>query len=51
MNLISLLMHGISAISVFSDVVGARLLALGAGATVAVAALAAIVSPGFPFWP
>jgi hypothetical protein len=43
MNSISLLMHGISAISVFSDVVGARLLPLGAGATVAVAVLAAIV--------
>jgi len=44
MNFISLLVHGLSAISVFSDVVGARLLALAALAIVAAAALVGVVA-------
>jgi glycosyltransferase involved in cell wall biosynthesis len=44
MNFVSLLVHGLSAISVFSDVVGARLLALAAAAIVLAAALVGVVA-------
>jgi polyisoprenyl-phosphate glycosyltransferase len=44
MNFVSLLVHGFSAISVFSDVVAARLLAASAGVTVAAALAAALVA-------
>ena len=43
MNFVSLLVHGLSAISVFSDVVGARLLALAAAAIVLAAVLVGVV--------
>ena len=44
MNFVSLLVHGLSAISVFSDVVGARLLALAALAIVLAIVLVAVVA-------
>lgn len=44
MNFVSLLVHGLSAISVFSDVVGARLLVLTAGAVVVAIALVVVVA-------
>ncbi len=44
MNFVSLLVHGLGAISVFSDIVGARLLALTAGAILLTVVLAGIVA-------
>lgn len=44
MNFVSLLVHGLSAISVFSDIVGARLLAIAALAVVVAAALVGVVA-------
>ncbi|HEY7334899.1 MAG TPA: glycosyltransferase [Bryobacteraceae bacterium] len=44
MNFVALLVHGLSAISVFSDVVGARLLALAAVAIVAAVGLGGMVA-------
>ena len=44
MNFVSLLVHGLSAISVFSDVVGARLLAVAALAIVFAVVLVAVVA-------
>ena len=44
MNFVSLLVHGLGAISVFSDVVGARLLVLTAGAVVVAIALVGVVA-------
>jgi glycosyltransferase involved in cell wall biosynthesis len=57
MNFVSLLVHGLGAISVFGDIVGARLLALTAFATVAAALLIGVVAGvrlftdlGIPGW-
>ena len=44
MNFVSLLVHGLSAISVFSDVVGARLLAVAALAIAFTGALLGVVA-------
>jgi glycosyltransferase involved in cell wall biosynthesis len=44
MNFVSLLVHGLSAISVFSDVVGARLLAVAALAILVAVVLVAVVA-------